>query len=355
MSAPSLSAFSIAAINPPEGVQIRAYSSRDEWLSLRNRDVTASVVAGLLGIHPYTSALQLHLVKTGRAEDASDQQPVIDGNRVVFPPMVRGLDFEPVAVKHVELLRPNWRVSYPINRYWTNIGKRIGCTPDALVVDPTRAGFGVLQVKTTSDFILKKTWADPDTGEIVVPMWIAVQAMTEAKLTGASWAAVAVLSMGLETSTELFEIPLNGKLWARIEEEVGLFWDRIGRGELPPADYGKDGAILMRLYAHADPDSIADLSGETAARMAGLADRRAILKEREADGSAAEKERKVVDAEVIDILRNAEAGRLPDGRIVQAKVTKRGGYTVAPTSYRSIKVIRGVVPAAAAVSTMEKF
>jgi hypothetical protein len=68
-----------------------------------------------------------------------------------------------------------------------------------------------------------------------------------------------------------------------------------------------------------------------------LAEREA-LKAREKDGNEAEKARKVLDAEIIHALGNASVGRLADGRIITAKTTRRAGYEVKPSSFRSVRI-----------------
>ncbi len=120
----------------------------------------------------------------------------------------------------------------------------------------------------------------------------------------------------------LHDVPLHQKLWLRLVDEVAAFWSSIAVDDAPTPDFRRDAAGINRLYAEASGD-VLDLTGEQAERAAAIAAERAALKARETDGSAAEKARKVLDAELIWILGNAGAGRLPDGRIIKAPTTKR--------------------------------
>jgi predicted phage-related endonuclease len=333
----SLSPLSRALNAKPEDVEIIAIEDRPSWLAMRGRDVTASAAAALVGVHPWQTAFGLHMLKTGQASEDVDSEPRIEGDRIVFPPAARGLSFEHVVIQHVQALRPSWTVDYPLARYWRMPADRIGATPDALAADPARPGFGVVQVKTTSDFVFGKEWTDPDTRELAIPLHVAIQALVEAKVTGASWAAVAVMMAGLRTETALIDIPLHDALWGRLRGEVELFWKRIAAETPPDPDYNRDRALIASLYADSD-GGVVEIEGAKAERLACVLKQREALKAREADGNAAAKDRKAFDAEIIHILGNAEAGRMPDGRIVKARTTRSDAYAVAATSYRTVTV-----------------
>ena len=75
--------------------------------------------------------------------------------------------------------------------------------------------------------------------------------------------------------------------------EVVDFWRRVAENDPPPADYGRDGALIARFYSDDDGSEV-DLSDDD--RLAELLAERARLKAIEAQGSAAEKERKPIDA-----------------------------------------------------------
>jgi predicted phage-related endonuclease len=337
-STTQISPVALALASLPEGVVSIPIISREQWLANRENDVTASAVAALVGTHPYQTAFGLHMLKTGQAFEDVDSEPQISADRLILPPAARGLSFERTVIEHVQMLRPAWRISYPVGSYFRIPSSRIGCTPDAIAIDPDRPGFGVVQVKTTSDFIFDKQWTDPDTRELLIPLHVAIQALVEARVTGASWACVAVMMIGLRTETVLIDIPLHAPLWGRIQGEVVLFWQRIKDGAPPDPDYNRDAALIARLYAESD-GSVAKIDDGKAGRMVAVLEQREGLKAREADGSAAAKDRKAIDAEIIHILGNAEAGRLPDGRVVSARTTKRAAYEVKPTSFRSVNVI----------------
>jgi predicted phage-related endonuclease len=335
MNAPlKLSPEALSLVSIPAGVERIAISGRDSWLKMREADVTASVAGALLGVHEYVTAYGLYLEKSGQAPAQEPVEPTIEDDCITLPPMLRGTVLEQAAIVMARMLKPGWTITPANDAYYRMASARIGATPDAIAVDPARPGFGVLQIKTTDQLIFKKKWLDED-GAVEVPLWIAVQAMVEAKLTGASWACVALMVGGINTKLHLFDIPLHDGVWARLVEEVAEFWRRVAEKDAPSPDYGRDGALIAGFYAQDDGTEI-DLSGDN--RMVAVLDERAELKAAEKAGTDAAKRRKELDSEIIAKLGTAARGRLADGRTVSAPTTKRAGYTVQPTSFRTVKV-----------------
>lgn len=323
----NLSPEALALSRKPDGVMTIAITARDQWLKLREADVTASIAAILLGADHYQTYWGLWMQKAGRLAPepvASDPEISADGDEITMPPAGRGHAREAETVSMLQLLRPDWRVSYPLSAYWRNAGRHIGATPDCLVVRPDRQGFGVVQCKTVDPIKYREQWIDPDTQEVVPPVWIAVQAIVEAKLTGASWATVAVHreNWGSRPSVRIIDVLLHEGVWTGLVSEVETFWNSIEAGAPPHPDFRRDASGIMRLYADAE-DRILTLDGDKASRALEIVAAREALKAREADGGAAEKERKVLDAELIWIMGNADTARLPDGRMIRAPTSKR--------------------------------
>ena len=298
------------------------------WHAARSKDVTASVAAALLGAHEFETRLSLFMAKTGHADLIEESEP-----------MRRGRLLEPVAVQIIRERHPDWTIRYnngSDRHYYRDAKARIGATPDIEVRDPER-GFGVIQIKSVEGSVYRRKWANEDR-EPDPPVWIAVQAMIEATLTGATWAAVAPLVVGHGIDLPEIDIPLHTGIMARLRSEVADFWRRVAANDPPDPDFGRDGALIAALYADDDGDMV-DLSDNS--RAIELVAAREALKSRESDGAAAAKERKTIDAELIHALGNAACGRLADGRIIEAKTIRRDGYTVEPTSYRAVKIKEG--------------
>jgi YqaJ-like viral recombinase domain len=234
-------------------IEILRPQTREEWLRLRQGDVTASAAAAVLGAHPYTTQYALWALKTGRTSEDPEETPIFRRGRLL----------EPVNAQMLIEDYPDWRVEYPLkSAYYRDAEKRIGATPDCFASRPDRPGFGVVQFKSASDLVFKEKWLDPETGAVVVPLWIACQAIVEAAQTGASWACVSVVVVGFGIELHVIDIPLHEGVLRRIEDGVADFWRVVNSGDHPPIDWQRDGGTVLDVFRQSEA-AVADLSSET--------------------------------------------------------------------------------------------
>jgi predicted phage-related endonuclease len=307
----------------PAAIERRLIADRNEWLRWRQSDITASEAAALFGdaIHPYTSAFELWAIKSGRVQK----------NAMETPAMRRGRDLEHIVLNLVSETYPDWSI-VPGDHYYRDPVNRIGATPDAEVTRPDIEGLGVLQVKTAGENAYRRTWrAD---GELEIPLWVAIQAIVEASLTGAAWAAVAVLDMA-EWRIHVQEIPLKPAVMVKLRELVADFWRRVTDGDWYPPNWAHDADVIARLFAEAEDTEI-DLTQDN--RILELVAAREAHKATEELGAEAAKARKIVDTEILMKLGAAQRGRLADGRIIHAPTRRRAAYLVQATTWRQISV-----------------
>ncbi len=300
------------------------------WHSLRERDLTASTIAALLGVHARETPFALFARKSGiiKSVDVEDS-----------PDMRRGRLLEPVAVAMLREDHPDWKIAYNSGddrHYYRDDDARIGATPDVLVTCPKK-GRGIIQIKSVAARTYRSKWIED--GEPNPPVWIGIQALIECDLTGAQWAAVAPLVIddfgGLEMP--LLDVPLHHELLSTIRTAAKEFWQRVAENRPYAPDYAKDADLLMSAYAQDNGRTI-DLSGNN--RVGDLLGERELLKAVERQGDEARKERKALDAEIIHMLGEATRARLADGRILEAKTVSNKGYFVEPFTYRSIRLKR---------------
>lgn len=294
-------------------------SDRAIWLAYRHHDMTASVVGALLGVHEYTTAYEQWAIKSGRIAPNADETPA----------MKRGRLLEPVAIQLLQEARPELTLIRP-EAYFTDTDIRLGATPDLFADCPTR-GPGVVQIKTTAEQVFRTKWFDRDTGDIVVPLWIAVQALVEAHLTGRRWAEVAVMVVGQGLDLHTEPVPLNQKLIARIRAETARFWLLVESGAEPPPDYARDGAVIDRIYAEDDGGEI-DLSQDE--RVRELVSKRAALK---STISQSKEDLERCDAELRHRMGNAALAHLGGGETMTLRTHRRHAYEVRESTYRVLR------------------
>ncbi|GAA2887807.1 hypothetical protein GGQ99_004745 [Aminobacter niigataensis] len=234
-------------------IQIIRPADRAAWLAARTQDVTASVAGALFGVDPYSSPYELWAEKTGRR--SPDGEP--------SDAMERGILMEPVVVKMVQKRHPAWAISYDGDNpvYYRDPETRIGATPDAFVVRPDRRGTGIMQIKSVSEDAFEKFWeTDPDTGAVIPPTWIAIQAIVEATLTKCPWACVAVVVLtrrGTFRLEPIIDIPLdNFEFWERLVEKVKAFWEMIAAGRTPDPDWDRDSEAVLDVLRQSLPERL---------------------------------------------------------------------------------------------------
>jgi predicted phage-related endonuclease len=186
-------------------------------------------------------------------------------------------------------------------------------------------GCGLLECKTTSVFNADQ-WDD---GEL--PYAALLQVHHAFAITGLSKAYVPALIGGqrfviseVDRDDELIDLVIN------LEAE---FWRRVVEND-PPAMDGEESTskLLGRLY-EPDPDKIVELPDSV----------RETIAQRE-QASIAEKEAKKrkdqASNELKSLLGDAEVGTIAGYPVVTWKESIRDGYTVAPTTVRTLKIAK---------------
>lgn len=308
-----------AARAVPAGIERWAADDRSAWLARRQADVTASVAGALLGCHEFVTPFQLWNLKAGLlAEDPEETQP-----------MRRGRLLEPVAL---QVLREDtgWAVE-PAGFYYRDPAARIGATPDAFAIDPARPGFGNVQVKSVEPSAFRTKWRAED-GTIEPPLWISVQAILEAALSGASWAMVAALVVGFGAEVHPVPVPLHEGVVARLRAETARFWASIAAGTPPEPNFAADGATIAGLYPDDDGREV-DLTADD--QLPQLAAERDVLGQEIRTATAA---RDRIDAEIKHRLGPHEAARIADGRRITWRAQTRALRFQPPSETRVLRI-----------------
>jgi hypothetical protein len=301
-----------------------AITDREQWLSMRSQDVTASIAGALLGVHPYSTAYGLYLLKKGMIHEDPEETA----------PMRRGRLLEPVAVQMLREDRPDWTIhEHPVGFYYRDPEARVGATPDVIATNE-HGQRGIVQIKSVEPSIFRRDWKTED-GVIEPPLWIVIQGIIEAHLTGVEWAAVAPMVIGFGVELPVIPIPIHAGIYDRIKAEVATFWDRIEQSQPYDPDYARDGSLIARLYP-GDNGVEVDLSGDNEAPM--YVDQ---LEAARAAKKAAEGDEKTAKAALASKIGDAAIARLSDGRRVSHKTQRRAGYFVNETEFRVLRILKG--------------
>lgn len=252
-----------SAPTPVELVPASGYRS-PEWYEARRLTVSASEIAAVLGLSPYTSPLDLWWQK----KTGQDSQPET-------PDMRRGRRLEALVVEDFEEAHPEFYVAKGATyahaeRAWQT------CTPDALAKeqafvrgegDHNLLGFnvvGTVEAKTDND---RSAWGEPGTDDI--PVHYRCQVLWQMDIMGVT---VGYVPMWLGTEYREYVVELDEQARADLDlmrKAARDFLDSIEADHQPPIDAHK--ATTRRLkQLHPDiDDTEAVVSKTLAARYAG--------------------------------------------------------------------------------------
>jgi predicted phage-related endonuclease len=302
----------------PMTVQHLAITGREQWLELRKPDITASTIGALFNCHPYTTPLKIYAEKRGTEFNIED-------NKV----MRRGRWLEPAVRKAVEEERPNWKLVEP-NEYLRDPDYRIGATPDFYITGDAR-GKGILQAKSVAPSVYARDWNDG----AEVPLWIILQAVTEAMLANADFIVVAALLVDAHNmEVAIHEMPRNPAAEEKIRKAVETFWQNIDLGIEPDPDFVRDADTIKAMWtSESEATTEVDLSGNN--RIPALLEERSTLK----DNIKSMSERvEAIDTEIKFEMKDAAVATGLDGWRVTYKTSHVKEYTVKARDQRVLRV-----------------
>lgn len=293
------------------------YLDRASWLAARRAGLGSSDAAAVLGLSPWHSPFSLFHEKIGLAP----RPPA------ALEAAFWGSALEPLlAIRYAagsgrEVLSPDpFTIYRHLGRPWQL------ASLDRLTTDPDR-GLGILELKTAAA-TKARDWDDGP------PLAYQIQVQHQLATTGLAWASIAVL-IGGNRFTWIDVDPHPGFIDALNAAEA-TFWDRINTLDPPaPDDTDATRATLATLYPTHDPDTVVQLPPDA---LQWDADRQ------HADEQIDHWTRVKTDAEnhIKNALGRAEIGLLDDAVRYTWKSSPRKGYSVAPTTVRSLR--RSVKP-----------
>jgi len=287
--------------------EVREITSLGDWLTWREKDITASRIAALFDLHPYLTRDDLARIMHGEGGGGAGYIPPDS------PAMRRGRILEPAVAAAISEERPEWLL-IKATTYHRLPEHRLGCTPDYWANDD-----GLIQVKTCSP----QQW---DSWHGRAPLAYVLQTLTEIIVTGRAWGVLAVMVCNPSYPVHYFDVPRHAAAEGRILAAVAEWWAAWDSGaQIPQA------APSAELVADLDDGSHKDLSGDN--ELPAILTERASLK---ATTSAADKRLKEIDYQIKNRMGRAMTGWLPGWNISFRSWQRR--ETVIPAA--TIRVLR---------------
>lgn len=300
------------------------------WLANRREDVTGSQVGALFDLHRYLTPAKLYAEKIGAL-------PADDGKNA--GPKTRGQRLEKLVAEMVQEKHPEWEV-YKATDYYRDTEIHLGGTPDYFISRHRTGEPNMpLEIKTCGASDFRSIWkgGDPE-AEPIPEAWQILQNLTYQYLTGFHGGMIAVMPVGEWEPLDVHEIdvPWNPQVVEKIKDKVLQFWTDIARGERPEFNYSRDADVIKALYASAD-SSLPPVDLTRDPEISALVTRLETLRRSAKVTKEAEEE---TAARIRVKIGDAEAAIVPGFEYVTAKSTYNKGYTVAPFSFRSIRMKR---------------
>ncbi len=244
---------------------------RSDWLAHRRAGIGGSDAAALLGLHPYKTALDVYLDKTGIKPDEDTA-----GEAAYW-----GTTLEPIVAQRFGDLHP-YDLANPAEMWRHPTYPFMLANVDRVLTDPSdpARGPGILECKTASAFLAKQ-WSEnqaPDHYLVQVQHYLAV--------TGYQWAYLAVLIGGQRFLA--VDVPRDEAFIATLIEAEAAFWDRVQRRDPPPLDGSKAAATLLKQLYPTAQDLTVILPPETLEAAEAFVAAKAREKQAKEDSQAAQ-------------------------------------------------------------------
>ena len=214
---------------------------RAQWLEERKKGIGGSDLAPILGISPYSTALDIYNEKLSLVtKEKTESTAMMMGN--ILEPVIRDMYVEVTGEemeKHDQIIRKDFMIA----------------SLDGL----TKSG-KVLEIKTARN---DKGWGEEGTDEI--PIHYATQVQHYLMVTGAELADVAVLIAG--SDFRIYTVHANKELQELIFKKEKEFWEMVQNKTPPEPQNSNDLSIL---YPHSSLDSI-DITPEIRDKIGLLA------------------------------------------------------------------------------------
>lgn len=295
------------------------HTPREQWLARRREGVGASEVAAILGFDETRDALSVYAEKIGvlesgetflskwgkRVEDAIAEGYAEETGREVVNPG----EFD--IAKHPDL---------PI------LGATLDRLTDGSARHPSpKGGKGPLEIKAVNAFAAEDWKEEP-------PLKHQIQLQIQMACKGLSWGSLCALIGGLRLSWQ--DIERNQKFLDFALPEIEAFWLCVKRREPPIVKEAKAGTweAIKALYPSDNGLGVV-LPIEALDTVKTWQEYREVRLE-------AEKRENNAKALLQQWMGEATAGLLVDGNSLTFKKSERAGYTVAPSTFRTLRLVK---------------
>jgi putative phage-type endonuclease len=307
---------------------------RAQWLRDRRKLIGASEVAAILGVDPHRGPLAVYASKLDLAR--VDETPAMrwgrkaealvaeaygeESGRPVLMPAARIIQHPDIPFLGASLDR----VTGGCEKHPAPVVFDGPCGRDDCASVGAHSHPAPLECKVVG-FHNAASWKEEP------PIEYVVQVQFQMACTGAQWASLAAM-FGWPPRPAWVDLERNDAFINAALPKLEEFWRRVERADPPPPDTLPQTSEVIRKLWPADSGATIHLDGEALA----LVERWEAARERRLADKKDSDEEDLAN-QIRFLMRDATTGMLPDGTSLTLKTTKRAGYTVEPTTYRTLR------------------
>lgn len=296
------------------------HSAREQWLLRRRELVTASDAAAILGLDHYRSPLSVYAEKRGLVE--TEETAIMRWGRGVEGAIANAYA-EETGRETLDLGGNEIKIHPDLPWLGATLDRQTDGSeafPAPLDRAPALAP-APLEIKAVSS-LKKDQWVEDP------PLQFQIQLQIQMACTSASWGSLCALLGGLSIAWK--DILRHDEFLAGALPKLEEFWLRVKRGDPPEADAKPGTSDAVRALWPTDDGLAIALPQEAMALVEAWEDAKVLEKAGKVSIADAENKLRV-------LMCSATAGLLPDGTSLSLKTTERKGYTVEPTTYRTLR------------------
>jgi putative phage-type endonuclease len=304
--------------------------NEQQWLKARRGLLGASDVASVLGLSPWSPAVETWAKKTSRYEETPDD---------VSEPMEIGKEIEPWLLRALEIrtrcdVRPAGQLLQSVKWPW------LGATLDGIiqprphtVLAPFMGTLGAVEVKAAGGSFADEWVNTGDDASGFVPAHYLPQIDCQLAVTGAPFSVFGALLGGRGFRYRWCVVPRNEARIAELVERTGEWWAKHVEADVPPEPDGSERAdeIIARLYP--EHGGIIRLDDAAATTWDQLQELKAEIRERTKKADLLSQKLKME-------IGTASNGELPDGRVLRLATIQRKAFSVEASSYRKLSMAK---------------
>jgi len=228
-------------------MDIIKFENRDEWLSLRLKDITSTEVSALFNLNPWITEFELWHQKK--------QQELVafnENERMTWGKRLEAAIAEGFAEEY------DWNVE-PFKDYARIPELRAGSSFDYRIKIEDNE-FNLLEIKNVDGLQFKNKWVIEEGKVDEAPPHIELQLQHQFLITEYPQGFIGAL-VGGNSGQALMRKP-NPAILKKITEKIEKFWWSIDNDKPPSPDFERDAEFIAELHCSSEPGLIVDASGD---------------------------------------------------------------------------------------------